>query len=424
MTLWPLKFAKIQTMEERDFGAILAEFEAQQEAAGAGTDPKPGDRVSGRVISIGEEAVFLDVGAKSDAMVAVAELTGEDGEVTVAAGDTVSGLVTGHDEASGCLLVRVRPGAGGAMGAGGTEIALEELSQAHAHGIPVEGTVTEVVKGGVEVTVSGIRAFCPISQLDLRYVEDPAAFVGRHLTFRVSRFEASGRGGRPNVVLSRRDLLEEEERQRREEALSKLTVGAVVRGTVTSVTSYGAFVDVGGVEGLLHVSEMAHERVEDPNEVVAAGDVVEVKVLAIEERDGQKRISLSRRALESDPWEGVAERFPEGATVPGRVLRLEPYGAFVRVAPGLEGLVHVSELSVGRRVAHPREVVELGQDVEVRVLSVDPEKRRLSLSLAAATAAAAEAAEERIKEEYAERKESSAGFGSLAKAFEKAGKKD
>lgn len=405
-------------VDERDFGAILAEFERQQ-ATGAGKDPEPGDRVSGRVLSIGAEAVFLDIGAKSDAMVALAELRGEDGEPTVAVGDTVEGLVTGHAAASGCLVVRVRPGAGGGLGAGGTEIAFEELAQAHAHGIPVEGTVTEVVKGGVEVTVSGVRAFCPVSQLDLRYVEDPAAFVARRLTFRVARCEASARGGRPNVVLSRRDLLEEEERQRRQEALSRLTAGSVVRGTVTSVMSYGAFVDLAGVEGLLHVSEMAHERVEDPAQQVAVGDVVEVKVLSIEERQGQKRISLSRRALERDPWEDVAERFPAGATVRGRVLRLEAYGAFVRVAPGLEGLVHVSELAPGRRVTHPREVVELGQDVEVRVLSVDPEKRRLALSLAAAAAAATDAAEAKIKQEYAERQESTAGFGSLASAFER-----
>jgi small subunit ribosomal protein S1 len=415
--------------DERDFGAILAEFERAQEASGAGKDPKPGNRVSGRVLSIGEEAVFLDVGAKSDAMVALAELTDEDGEPTVAVGDTVDGLVTGHDEASGCLMVRVRPGAGGGSfgsTAGGSEIAIEELAQAHTHGIPVEGVVAEVVKGGVEVTVSGLRAFCPISQLEQKYVEDAAAYVGRRLTFRVVRFEASGRGGRPNVVLSRRDLLMEEERQRREEALAKLAVGSVVRGTVTSVASYGAFVDLGGVEGLLHVSEMAHERVEDPAELAAPGDVVEVKVLAIEERDGQKRISLSRRALERDPWEDVAERFPAGTTVRGRVLRLEPYGAFVRVAPGLEGLVHVSELAPGRRIAHPREVVELGQDVEVRVLSVDPSKRRLSLSLAAAQVAAADAAEAEIKEAYAERREGDRpgrGFGSLASAFEKAQKK-
>lgn len=411
-------------MSERDFGDILAEFEKQQTDSGAGKDPKPGERVSGKVLSIGEEAAFVDIGAKSDGMVSLAELRNEEGELTVGVGDTLDAMVTGHDESSGCLLLRVKPGSSSGLGAGGTELAIEEISQAHTHGIPVEGVVAEAIKGGVEVNVSGLRAFCPVSQLDLRYVEDPAAFVGRRLTFRVTRFEPTGRGGRPNVVLSRRSLLEEEEELRRKEALEKLEVGAVVRGTVTSVTSYGAFVDLGGIEGLLHVSEMAHERVEDPHELAIEGQVVEVKILSIEEKEGQRRISLSRKVLESDPWEEVASRFPEGSTLAGRVTRLEPYGAFVRLAPGLEGLVHVSEMATGRRIAHPREVVELGQDVEVKVLSVDAVKRRISLSLSAALAAARNAAEAEITEEYAERQEGSRGFGSMAAAFADLDKKE
>jgi small subunit ribosomal protein S1 len=403
--------------DERDFGEILAEFERRQEAGGRGEDPKPGAKVSGPILSIGEEAAFVDLGGKSDGVVALSELTDDDGELTVEVGDTVSGVVAGRDEASGGLVLRVKPGASSAAG---TEMALTELAQAHEHGIPVEGVVAEAVKGGVEVTVSGVRAFCPISQLDVRFIEDPAEYVGRRLTFKVKRFERSGRGGRPNVVLSRRDLLEEEERRRKQEALAKLAEGSVVRGTVTSVVSYGAFVDLGGIEGLLHVSELAHDRVEDPAELIAPGDVVEVKVLTIEEREGgERRISLSRKALEQDPWKEAAARFPEGATVPGRVMRLEPYGAFVRLAPGLEGLVHVSELAPGRRTSHPREVVDLGQDVQVRVLRVEPEKRRISLSLAAP----AGDADTPSAEEYEARPEASAGFGALADAFEKARKK-
>ncbi|MGD2113523.1 MAG: S1 RNA-binding domain-containing protein [Acidobacteriota bacterium] len=410
--------------DQRDFGAILAEFERTQEEAGSGKDPEAGTRVSGTILSIGEEAAFVDVGAKSDAMVAISELTEEteDGEqtLTVAVGDTVEGMVTGKDDASGCLILRVRPGGSG-LGAGGTEIALEEISQAHEHAIPVEGMVTEAIKGGVQVEVSGVRAFCPISQLDLRFVEDPATYVGRRLTFLVKRFESSGRGGRPNVVLSRRELLEEEERQRKEDALARLSAGAVVRGTVTSVTSYGAFVDLGGVEGLLHVSEMSHGRVEDPESLLSAGDVVEVKILSIEEGDKGKRISLSTKALQKDPWEVVEERFPAGEVVGGRVTRLEPYGAFVEIAPGLDGLVHVSELDPGRRVAHPRDVVELGQDVQVRVLNVDPVQRRISLSMASPL----EAADTPSAAEYsAGAKSSGGGFGSLAAAFEKVQKDD
>jgi small subunit ribosomal protein S1 len=407
--------------DERDFGDILAEFERQQAGGGIGKDPEPGSRASGPILSISEESAFVDLGGKSDGVVALAELTDADGELTVAVGDTVEGVVAGRDPASGGLRLRVRPGAG--SGAADTALAVEELAQAHAHGIPVEGVVSEVVKGGVEVTVSGVRGFCPISQLERGFIEDAAAYVGRRLAFRVVRFEAAGRGGRPNVVLSRRELLEEEENRRREEALARLAVGAVVRGTVTSVTAYGAFVDLGGVEGLLHVSEMAHERVERPADLVAPGDVLEVKVLSIEAREGAKqkdrRISLSRRALEQDPWDGAAARFPEGETFPGRVMRLEPYGAFVRLAPGLEGLVHVSELAPGRRIAHPREVVSLGEDVEVRVLGVDADKRRISLSLAAPAATAETAA----AEGYEGRSEAPSGFGAMADFFDQA-KKD
>lgn len=409
--------AMTERTDDRDFASILADFESGQTRSG--TDPEPGQKVQGKILSIGEETAFVDLGAKSDGVVALAELTDDDGELTVEVGDTLEALVAGRDESSGCLVLRVRPGAGSGLGAGGSEVAQEEIAQAHAHAIPVEATVTGVVKGGVEVTVSGLKAFCPISQLDLTYVEDAESYVGRRLSFLVRRFEPAGRGGRPNVVLSRRDLLEEEQRARRQEVLANLAEGAVVRGTVTSVTSYGAFVDLGGVEGLLHVSEMSHGRVEEPTDLVATGDVLEVKVLSIEERKEGMRISLSRRALERDPWEEVQARFPAGETYPGRVVRLETYGAFVELAPGLEGLVHVSELSSERRVDHPRDVVELGQDIEVRVLGVDPVRRRISLSLAAAVDRAGTAsAEERA---YLQRGKPT-GLGTLAHSFKKAKK--
>ena len=412
--------------DERDFGAILAEFEKESSGSGRKEDPSPGSKVAGTVVSVGEQGVFVDLGAKSDAMVSRAELVDDEGELTVGVGDRVEGIVGGRDEESGCLVLRVRPGAGSGLGGAGREIALEEISQAHAHGIPVEGSVTGAVKGGVEVTISGIRAFCPVSQLDTGFVESPETWVGRKLTFRVRSFSPSGRGGRPEVVVSRRDLLEEERRRQRQEVLDALEKGKVVRGTVASVVGYGAFVELGGgVQGLLHVSEMAHERIEDPTQILATGDVIEVEVLSVErkEEDEDPRISLSRRSLERDPWEGVEDRFPEGATVSGRVMRLEPYGAFVRIAPAIEGLVHVSELARDRRVAHPRDVVELGQDVTVKVLGADPAKRRISLSLAAV----AESADSEALAEYQESRgdrEEEGQFGSLAAAFRKLGDRE
>lgn len=417
---------------ERDFAAILADFE-QTQASQGGTDPKPGDRVSGTILSIGRDQTFVDVGAKSDAVVATAELLDADCNLTKDVGDEVSGMVSGRDAESGCLMLRVRPGAsGGGLGAGDRELAIQEITQAHQHGLPVEGTVSEAIKGGVAVTISGLRAFCPISQLDLAYIEDASTYVGQNLSFRVRKVEAMGRGGRPDIVVSRRDLLEEERKQRQAEALEKLKVGAVVRGTVTSVTGYGAFLDLGGIEGLLHVSEMAHGRVEDPSTLVAEGQALEVKVLSIEEREasgkggdgktsggspgGNKRISLSRRALLADPWEGVAERFPIGDTVSGRVVRLETYGAFVELAPGLEGLVHVSEMASDRRVSHPREVLDLGHDVEVRILDVDTDRKRIGLRLA--HPAAAQAGD--YDESNQPTDTAGTALGSLAAAFDKA----
>jgi small subunit ribosomal protein S1 len=365
------------TEESEDFGAVLAEFEREQGHAGAEKAPSVGEKVRGEIISLGETAAFVDLGGKTEGMVHLEELTDEEGELTVAVGDAVEGLVTATDPDSGCVVIRVRPGR-----FAGSETALEEVRQAREHGIPVEGVVREVVKGGVRVEVAGLRAFCPISQLELGFVEDASEYVGRRLRFRIERFEESGRGGRPNVVLSRRVLLEEEARARAEEARAKLEVGKVVEGTVTSVTSYGAFVDLGGIEGLLHVSEMRHSRVEDPKALYTQGQRVEVEVIGIQPgKEGKgDRISLSRKSLESDPWEGVMAAFPRGSQHRGKVTRVEPYGAFVELVPGIDGLVHISELGADRPVQHAREVVETGDELEVEVLSVDPARRRISLA--------------------------------------------
>ena len=365
--------------ETKDFGALLAEFEREQGRSGAEKAPEVGKKVRGEILSLGETTAFVDLGGKTEGMVHLEELTDEEGELTVCVGDAVEGLVTATDPETGAVIIRVRPGR-----FAGSETALEELRQAHEHGIPVDGVVREVVKGGVRVEVGGIRSFCPISQLDIAYVEDANEYVGRRLRFRVERFESSGRGGRPNIVLSRRALLEEEARARAEEARAKLAVGKVVEGTVTSVTSYGAFVDLGGVEGLLHVSEMRHSRVEDPKELYTQGQRVQVEVIGIEPgKEGKgDRISLSRKSLETDPWEGVAATLPRGSHHRGKVTRVEPYGAFVEVLPGIEGLAHISELGADRPVQHAREVVQAGEELEVEVLSVDPARRRISLARA------------------------------------------
>ncbi|HVM96432.1 MAG TPA: S1 RNA-binding domain-containing protein, partial [Candidatus Acidoferrales bacterium] len=248
----------------------------------------------------------------------------------------------------------------------------------------VEGLVAGENKGGFDVQIGGAKAFCPWSQIDLRRgPERPAAsqFIGQRLRFYVTKIESGGR----NIVVSRRELLEEESAAQAVRTWETIKVGAVLKGTVTTLRDFGAFVELGGVEGLIHISELGYGRVKHPSEVLQSGQEVEVQVLKVDpdsEEVGQRRqISLSLKALAQDPWSTVREQFPVGSTVKGIVRRVEAYGAFIELAPGVEGLAHVSKLALDRRVAHARQVLSIGQEVDVTVLSVDPEQRRLSLSM-------------------------------------------
>jgi len=366
---------------EEDFATLLAEFDAanQDPNKKKRREPQPGDEVKGRVISIGRDAAFLDLGAKSDGMIELAELRDAEGKVTVKVGDQLTARVVESGGAAGVIVLRQSIGG---LGAGRGAEALEGLGQAFEHGIPVEGLVASVNKGGVEVQVAGVRAFCPISQLDLRHTEDAAAYVGQRLSFRITRFEP---GPRPNIVVSRRALLEEAAAEQAHTTRAKLEVGALMRGRVTTLKDYGAFIDLGGIEGMLHVSEIGFQRIGHPKDVLSVGQEVEVQILRIEKTDDPRRpekVALSLKTLEKDPWSGVAERVPEGAKLPGTVVRTEAFGAFVELLPGVEGLVHISELGQQRQLRHARDAVKVGQAVTVTVLSVDAEQRRISLSMA------------------------------------------
>lgn len=339
--------------------------------------------VRGRVVSISQDAVFVALGAKAEAMLELQQVMDAEGKVQVAVGDTIQARV--GEIRNGQVVLRMIAGRG--------PEARAELVQAHQHGIPVEGLVTAAVKGGVEVQVAGMRAFCPISQLDNRFVQDPATFVGQRLQFRIIRYEP-GRGNNANIVLSRRVILEEEAAARAAEIRAKLEVGAVLRGTVTTIKGYGAFVDLGGVEGMLHVSELGFGRIEHPSEVLSVGQTMDVQIIKIEATGDPKRpqkISLSLKALASDPWKEAADRFVEGARVRGKISRLQPFGAFVELMPGIEGLIHISELAKDRRVHNAREVVNVGDEVEAVVLGIEHERRRISLSLSAKEAQEEEA---------------------------------
>jgi small subunit ribosomal protein S1 len=395
----------------QDFAALLDAFEKQQADADKDkTGPQVGDRLSVKIVGFGDETAFVDLGRKAEGSIPLAQLTDDDGKRSVAIGDTVEAVVA--STADDGIVLRVRAGRGPAAPA--------ELQQAYTYGLPVDGTVSAVIKGGVEVTVSGVRAFCPISQLDLRYVEDAAAYVGQRLAFRITRFE-EGKGRGMNLVLSRRALLEEEAQAKAAAARERIQVGQTLRGTVTSLAAYGAFVDLGGIEGLLHVSELGYGRVAHPQEVVAVGQELEVQILKIVPADGPKgrdKISLSRRALVKDPWQEEAARLAPGTRRQGKVARIELFGAFVELSQGVDGLLHISELAAGtgREVRHPREVVKLGQTLEVAILSVDREARRIALGLPGK-------GDEAGAEDLARAKAGSgSGFGAFGDFFARAGK--
>lgn len=320
-----------------------------------------GQEVQGKVLQIGAEWTFLDVGAKGEALIASKELLGADGTPTVKAGDTVEARVVRHDR-EGIILSRVLTG-----GAGGHR-ALEE---AHQMELPVEGVVKAVIKGGLEVEVAGVRTFCPASQIDIRYVEDLGEFVGQRLTFRVAEYRDNGR----SVVLSRKSLLSEEAERLAEETRTKVSVGAVLPGTVSSIREFGAFIDLGGIDGLLHVSEISHGRVERVSDRLTVGQQLEVQVI---KQEGD-RISLSLKALADDPWDEVVERFAEGTRHHGVVTRVQPFGAFVELMPGVDGLLHVSTLD-DPRITDARRVFEQGKELEVEVVSVDPGRQRIGLA--------------------------------------------
>jgi small subunit ribosomal protein S1 len=365
------------TDKEEDFAALLAEYEGVENKKKKKT-PKPGDEVKGRIVSIGRDTAFVDFGGKSDGVLDLAELRDSEGKVTVQMGDEIEARVVEIEGPKGGVVLRRTMGRGAILQSGSD--ARAQLADAHAHKLPVEGLVTGVNKGGVEVQVAGVRGFCPISQLDLRHVDDATPYVGQRLTFKVTRYDEAS--GRPDLILSRRMILEEEQSAQAVVTRGRLAVGATLPGKVTAIKDYGAFVDIGGVEGMLHVSELGFQRVKHPKELLTVGQDLEVQIIKL---DGE-RISLSLKSLERDPWADVATRFHEGARAAGPVTRVEPFGAFVEVSPGVEGLLHISELGRNRPLRHARDAVKLGQRLEVVVLTVDANTRRISLGLSDADA--------------------------------------
>jgi small subunit ribosomal protein S1 len=344
---------------EEDFASL---FEASERARRV----SKGQIVEGAVVAISAEVALVDVGGKSEAAIDIAELKDDHGNIEVKVGDRIQAMVV---STAGGLTLSRRLALGAATA--------RQLDDAFHAGLPVEGKVERAVKGGYEVRIARQRAFCPASQIDIARHVEPAQHEGRVYKFRIIEHKEDGR----NLVVSRRVLLEEEQQASAAELRKSIVEGAVMAGRVASVRDFGAFVDLGsGVQGLLHVSEMAWERVPDARQFVTPGDEVTVKVLRVDA--GTQKISLGLKQLAGDPWSRAADRYQPGQLVTGRVTRVAEFGPFVELEPGVEGLIPLSESGVARD-ADVRKAFRAGDDVQVVVLDVDAAARRIRLSITA-----------------------------------------
>jgi len=330
----------------------------------------PGDKVSGKVLKVSKDTIFVDLGGKSEGIADLQEFLDKEGHLSVEQGDWVEMRVASTRD--GIHLTK-------GMKVQGPD-ALDMLREAKENAIPVEGRVASVVKGGFEVNLSGIRAFCPLGQIDLAFCEKPEEHVGARYPFRIMEVKEKGK----NIIVSRRVLMEEEREKKSKETLATLKPDLECEGKVTKLADFGAFVDIGGIEGMVHISEISHGRINHPSEILNPGQQVKVKVMRIEaDKEGRPKISLSIKALEPDAWEkGLG--FEEGEIIHGKVSRLTDFGAFVEVAPGVDGLVHISEISY-ERISHPSRFLHEGDRVDVLVMGIDRETHRVSLSIKEAT---------------------------------------
>ena len=327
-----------------------------------------GEVVSGKVVRVDKDEVLVDIGYKSEGVIPVAELSirrSIDPSDEVNVGDEVDALVLTKEDAEGRLILSKKRAR--------FEMAWKRIERAAESGEPVEGTVIEVVKGGLILDL-GVRGFLPASLVDIRRVQDLDEFMGKQLRCKVIELNRS----RNNVVLSRRAVLEEERKEMRQAILDRLSPGNVVTGTISNIVDFGAFVDLDGIDGLIHISELSWSHVNHPSELLEIGQEVEVKVLDIDRE--RQRISLGLKQTQSDPWQEVVDAYDEGDVVDGKVTKVVTFGAFVEIRPGVEGLVHISELAQ-HHVENPREVVAQGTPVRAKIIEMDAERRRLSLSL-------------------------------------------
>jgi small subunit ribosomal protein S1 len=352
----------IETVHPADSFAAL--FEATMEEQ---NKVKEGEIVQGTVLRVGKESVVVDIGFKSEGVIPVSEFTGPEG-VTVKPGDRVDVLIESREDDNGLVLLSKEK-------ADKMKV-WDEISAACERDEIIEGAISARVKGGLSVTIrGGVKAFLPGSQVDLRPIRNLDKLIGQAFQFKVIKFNKK----RGNIVLSRRVLLERERDELKKTILETLQEGQVVIGIIKNITEYGAFVDLGGIDGLLHITDMSYGRVNHPSELFQVGDKVTVKVLKYNAET--ERISLGRKQTMDDPWEHAEEAFPPGKRVMGKVVSITDYGAFIELEAGIEGLVHVSEMSWTKRVKHPKNILNVGDNIECQVLEVDSKAKRISLSI-------------------------------------------
>ena len=333
------------------------------------TDIKPGTRVEGTVTRIGGEYLFVDIGSKNEALLKIAELTGEDSGAQINVGDRITAYIVSNTANETLLSKRL----------GGHHAAKQELYDAMKNQIPVQGKVTGVSKDGLTVKILGNRTFCPVSQIDIKFTDDVNQFLNKTLEFVITRITEGGK----NIIVSRIPLLEKELSRRIDELEKCIENRTVLNGKITKITDFGLFVDLGGVEGLVHISEISWEHLNTIDDAYSTGQEVDCIVLQVARKKPLKntKISLSIKQMHENPWTDIGRRFSCGQSVQGKVVRLTNFGAFVELIPGVDGLVHVSEMSWMKKVHHPSEIVSVGSTVNVTILAIDELKKTISLSL-------------------------------------------
>ena len=351
--------SKTASAEGEDFGDLLSSYSQQSR-------PSSGNLMSGHVVKVTDSEVIVDVGYKCEGVIALEEFRDDWGNVRVQPGDAVQVMMESAEERDGYVVLSHQKA---------RRIKVwDDIERAFQDQTPVTARVMEKIKGGLAVDI-GVRAFLPGSQVDVKPVRDLDASIGQEIPCRIIKLNKK----RNNIVVSRKAVLEEELSKRKNQTLELLAEGAVLSGVVKNLTDYGVFVDIGGMDGLLHVTDLSWGRVGHPSELLSVGQVVQVKVLKFDREKG--RVSLGMKQLAPDPWLTVEEHFSAGARVSGKVLNLTDYGAFVELEPGVEGLVHVSEMTWSKRLKHPSKIVSPGESVEVVILEVNPHNRRISLGL-------------------------------------------